>query len=248
MKQTRDIMGMPVSIEVRDEGDPHQAIEKVFDYFRLVDERFSTYKHDSEISRFNRGEISHGDLSDDMREVFALAEEEKGKTRGYFDIKKPDGSIDPSGIVKGWAIKKAAEILRGSGCKYFYIDAGGDIQASAPEGSAPWKVGIRSPFKREEIVKSINITDGGVATSGTYIRGQHIYDPHNPGQEIRDVVSITVVADDIYKADIAATAAFAMGMRGIEFVSNMPGYEAYQIDANGKALMTKGFSKYVQKD
>lgn len=240
-------MGMPVSVEVRDEGARHRAIEKVFDYFRSVDERFSTYKHGSEISRFNRGEIAQGNLSDDMHEVFALAEDEKRKTGGYFDIKKPDGSTDPSGIVKGWAIKRAAEILRGAGCKYFYIDAGGDIQASAPHGSRPWKVGIRSPFNRGEIIKSLDISDNGVATSGTYIRGQHIYDPHRPGQEIADIVSITVVADDIYKADIAATAAFAMGSRGVEFVSNMPGYEAYQIDANGNALMTKGFSKYVSK-
>ncbi|MBU6447936.1 FAD:protein FMN transferase, partial [Patescibacteria group bacterium] len=227
MKQTRDIMGMPISVEVRDEGDWQQAAEKVFDYFHSVDERFSTYRQDSEISRFNRGEIGHDDLSDDMRRVFLLAEEEKAKTGGYFDIKKPDGAIDPSGLVKGWAIKNAAEILRASGCKYFYVDAGGDIQASAPQGSAPWKVGIRSPFKSGEIIKSLDIINSGVATSGSYIRGQHIYDPHKPGNELRDVVSITVVADDVYKADIAATAAFAMGLRGIDFISGMPGYEAY---------------------
>lgn len=248
MKQTRDIMGMPISVEVRDEGERQQAIEKVFDYFLSVDERFSTYRHDSEISRFNRGEIGHDDLSDDMRLVFSLAEEEKIKTGGYFNIKKPDGSIDPSGLVKGWAIKNAADILRGSGCKYFYVDAGGDIQALAPQGSAPWKVGIRSPFNRDEIIKSLDIVNGGVATSGSYIRGQHIYNPHKPGNGLHDVVSITVVADDIYKADIAATAVFAMGMRGIDFIGGMPGYEAYQIDSKGNALMTKGFAEYVSQN
>ncbi len=65
-----------------------------------------------------------------------------------------------------------------------------------------------------EIVKVLAISDRGVATSGTYIRGQHIYNPVTGGLPDPEIVSITVIGPDIYEADCYATAAFAMGRKG----------------------------------
>ncbi|TGR93353.1 FAD:protein FMN transferase, partial [Mesorhizobium sp. M2E.F.Ca.ET.209.01.1.1] len=96
---------------------------------------FSTYRKDSEISAINRGDVPVRDWSGQMRDVMALAEQTRRETDGYFDIHRPDGSLDPSGIVKGWAIRNAAEIVRQAGVSDFFIEAGGDIQSSGRNAS-----------------------------------------------------------------------------------------------------------------
>lgn len=129
MRQTRLIMGMPIEVEIV--GDNAQStLDDVFAYLGSVDERFSTYKEDSEISRINRGEITEDAISDEMKDVFALADKTQKETQGYFDIHRPDGSVDPSGIVKGWAIHNAAELIRNAGHEHFFVNAGGDIAMS----------------------------------------------------------------------------------------------------------------------
>jgi len=245
MQQTRELMGMPITVEVIDRWVAAEAFDEVFGYFEYVDAKFSTYKDDSEISRFNRGEISTKDFSKDMRTIFALAEESQAKTNGYFNILH-NGKHDPSGIVKGWAIRNAAGILREKGYADFYVEAGGDIQASGKNGQGePWRVGIRNPFNLDEIVKVLSISEYAVATSGTYVRGQHIYNPLHGDSEITDIVSLTVVGADICEADLYATAAFAMGTNGIQFIEELCEFEGYSIDKNKMATFTSGFQKWV---
>lgn len=240
-------MGMPVTVAIVDTDAQDEVLEEVFAYFVSIDNRFSTYKTESEISLINRGELSIEKWSDEMKEIFTLAEQTKNETEGYFDICRKDGNIDPSGIVKGWAIRNAAKILDGKGVKNFYVDAGGDIETRGlNEEDKDWSVGIRNPFKREENVKIIYPKGKGVATSGTYIRGAHIYNPHKPDASLDDIVSLTVVGPNIYEADRFATAAFAMGRKGIEFIEKLSGFEGYQIDKNGTATMTTGFQQYTK--
>jgi thiamine biosynthesis lipoprotein len=245
VKQTRILMGMPVTLEVVDAAASDSLLAEVFDYFQYVDDKFSTYKTESEISRLNRGELKFADASDDMKLIFELAEQTRRESNGYFDIHH-NGTIDPSGIVKGWAIYNAAEILRNKGFENFYVDAGGDIQAFGKNAQGEkWSVGIRNPFNMDEIVKVLSVSDCGVATSGTYVRGQHIYNPLNPGQEITDIMSLTVIGPDVYEADRFATAAFAMGRSGIDFIEYLPGFEAYMIDTDKQATYTTGFARFV---
>lgn len=233
-------MGMPVAVEIVGAGK--ESLGRVFEYFTAIDKRFSTYKPHSEISKINRGEITPEEASKEMQEVFALAEQTKKDTNGYFDIAKPDGSIDPSGLVKGWAIRNAAALVKSMGYNNYFLDVGGDIQSSGVDEAAhPWSVGIRNPFNSAEIVKVVYPRGRGVATSGTYIRGQHIYNPHEPEQALNDIVSLTVVGPDVYEADRFATAAFAMGNGGINFVEQLPGFEGYSIDTKGIATETSGF-------
>lgn len=238
-------MGMPISVEVRDD-DAQQQIEDVFDYFHQVDLRFSTYKDSSEISAFNKGALSSQELSQPMRDVFGIAARTKAESAGYFDMARPDGSIDPSGIVKGWAIRNAAAMLRDAGCRNFFVDAGGDAQAEGVnEAGEAWRVGIRNPFNAIEVIKIVHLKGQGIATSGTSARGQHIYNPLQPHSAITDIVSLTVIGPDVLEADRFATAAFAMGGNGIYFIEERPGLEAYMVDAHGVATQTTGFGDYV---
>lgn len=241
MRETRILMGMPVTVDIGGASNG-ELIETVFGYFEHIDRRFSTYRADSEIMAINRGDVPVAEWSGEMAEVFALARQTKDETDGYFDIRKPDGSLDPSGIVKGWAIRNAAAIVQRAGISDFFIEAGGDVQSCGKNASGQhWSVGIRNPFNTQEIVKIVYPRSRGVATSGTYVRGQHIYNPHGIGCPIHDIVSLTVIGADVLEADRFATAAFAMGRDGVLFIEQTPGLEGYVIDSNGRATPTTGF-------
>lgn len=247
-------MGMPITVAMalradtpRERARAERALGRVYAYLDWVDATFSTYKVQSEISRLNRGEIAPDEISAAMREVLALAEETRRETHGYFDITRADGSRDPSGVVKGWAIAGAADLLARDGWRDCYVDAGGDAQVAGTRGGQPWRVGIRNPFNRQEHVKVLELRDCGIATSGSDVRGQHIYNPHQPGEVLLEVASITVVAPSVYDADRMATAAFAMGRRGIDFIASLPGYAGYSIDLTGNATYTSGLERYIAR-
>lgn len=245
MKQTRQIMGMPVTLDVVDASATVEALAQVFAYFEHVDAVFSPYKPDSEVSRIDAGTLALADASDEVRHVYALAEQTRRHTGGFFDIRHGD-RIDPSGLVKGWAIFQAAERLRQAGFQNFYVDAGGDVEVAGHSASgAAWRVGIRNPFRPLEVVKVLALSDCGFATSGSYLRGQHIYNPHQPDAPLNEVVSLTVVGPDVYEADRFATAAFAMGRAGIAYIERLDGFEGYSIDSGGRATMTSGFAAHV---
>ncbi|MCX6738568.1 MAG: FAD:protein FMN transferase [Candidatus Parcubacteria bacterium] len=246
MKRERTIMGMPVVIDIIGNDIPENIFEKVFSYFHSIDERFSVYKETSEITKINHGIIKEADFSDDMRKVFELCEETKKLSGGYFDIRSPGGFLDPSGLVKGWSLYHAAEILKTEGLENFYISVGSDMEVLGKnENGLSWKIGIRNPFNEKEIVKVLNISDRGVATSGNQTRGKHIYNPSKQNTPADEITSITVIGPNIYEADRFATPAFAMGKRGIDFIESLACFEGYAIDKNGIATMTSGFEKYL---
>jgi thiamine biosynthesis lipoprotein len=241
-------MGMPITVEVIDASVSEALFDKVFNYFDYVDGKFSTYKEHSEISRLNHHELELEDASEDMKTIFELAEQTRQETRGFFDIQHK-GFTDPSGLVKGWAINNAAGILVENGLQNFYVDAGGDIQVRGRNSRGRnWRVGIRNPFNMDEIVKVLSLTDCGVATSGTYIRGLHIYNPKNDDRSFNDIMSLTVIGPDIFEADRFATAAFAMGCEGINFIESLQGFEGYMIDRDRTSTFTTGFERFVLHD
>lgn len=244
MKDMRAIMGMPVTVEIV--GAQIEELDYIFSYFSMVDGRFSTYKITSEISMLNRGEIVAQEYSEDMKEVLELCEETRLKTDGYFDIRTLEGPLDPSGLVKGWAINNAAYLIRSSGFENFWVDAGGDIQTGGTNADGKeWSVGIRNPFHPGEIVKVLYPRGKGIATSGTYTRGQHIYNPITGESTPSAMVSLTVIGPDVYEADRFATAAFAMGREGVSFIESLEGFEAYSIDVDKQATVTAGFGAFT---
>ena len=238
-------MGMPVSVAIVGASSA-RLHEDAFAYFESVDRRFSTYRDDSEISAINAGRVALRAVSADMADVLGIAERTRLETDGYFDIRSPSGRLDPSGIVKGWAVRNAAARLAAAGTRDFFVDAGGDVaSAGLNESGEAWRVGIRNPFAETEIVKVIIPHGAGVATSGNYVRGAHIWNPHAPDRPPEEIVSLTVIAADVLEADRFATAAFAMGREGIRFIERRNGCEGYAIDRDGVATMTSGLDRYL---
>jgi FAD:protein FMN transferase len=242
MKRTWQVMGMPVTLIINDGQADEAAFQVVKEYFTYVDETYSPFKPDSQVTHINDG-LPRARWTAEMKSIWRKCETTKRETDGYFDVMH-EGRFDPSGLVKGWAISNAAGLLRRQGITDFYVEAGGDIQVSGRDGDQPWRIGIRNPFDRHENVKIVELSDHGIATSGTYIRGQHIYNPHDDG-EITDVASLTVIGPSIYDADRYATAAFAMGRRGIDFIESLPDFEAYMITPDQRATLTSGFERYA---
>jgi len=243
VRRVEHIMGMPILVDVRDDVDEAE-LDTVFDWFRAVDETFSTYKAGSEVSRLARGVLRVGDATADVQDVLARCEELRLETEGYFDA-YAGGSLDPSGLVKGWAVDHAATMLRLAGFENFAVNAGGDIRLAG--GACPdhtWRVGIQHPLVRDRVAAVVEGHDIAVATSGAYARGDHVVDPHTR-RPPKGVLSVTVTGPDLATADAYATAAFAMGAsRAPVWTSTLTGgYEAMTILASRRVLFTPGFPR-----
>jgi thiamine biosynthesis lipoprotein len=94
--------------------------------------------------------------------------------------------------------------------------------------------------ERDKLACVVLVSGSAVATSGTYEKGAHIIDPHT-GEPAAALLSFTVVGPDILQTDVFATACFAMGMAGLDFIRKTPGYEAFAIDRQLRAWSTPGF-------
>ena len=188
------------------------------------------------------------DASDDVRSILAMCEALRVDSGGVFDARAagPDGRLDPSGLVKGWAVQRAAELLSAHGCRAFAIDAGGDVVvAGGGRLPSPWRVGIRHPDRADRVAAVVTVADGAVATSGTYERGAHLRRPSGvpPTGAVGSVRSMTVIGPDLIWADAYATAAFLMGRSGLAWVADHQGYGAMAISAD-RVLTTATFERH----
>jgi len=245
MKKEKTIMGMLVIIDIVDSNVDEKIFEEVFNYLNSIDKRFSPYKTNSELTLYNNKKINKKNLSDDFKQIIYLSEDIKKKTAGFFDILYK-GKLDPSGLVKGWAIYNAKLLISEQGYKNFYIEIAGDIEVvGLNHDNKKWIIGIRNPFNKKENVKIVYLSNRAIATSGTYERGNHIYNPLT-NKLATDIESITVIGPNIYEADCFATACFAMGINGINFLEGLNGFEGYMIDHDGVATFTTNFEKYLK--
>nr|WP_264930559.1 FAD:protein FMN transferase [Streptomyces sp. A012304] len=229
-------MGFPVSLRVDDEHVGEETADAVFAWLREVDERFSPFKAGSEVSRYGRGELPAGDLSADLVEVLDLCERYRLATGGAFDARPPGRDFDPCAIVKGWSVQRAAGLLTAAGARRFCLNAGGDVVV----GGGPWRVGVRHPEFADKLCAVLELTEGAVATSARYERGDHIVDGRT-GAPATGLLSVSVVAPTLTVADAVATAAFAMGAEGVEWAAGQEGCEVYAVDAERRVLRTPGF-------
>jgi thiamine biosynthesis lipoprotein len=222
------------------------AVDKVEEFFLQVDKDFSTYKKDSEVSRIRRGELEFADASDDVKEVWKLCERARELTLGAFDPWKVIGGFDPSGLVKGWAADVAAKMLVAAGIESVLINASGDLvlrggQLSEDGEVKPWNIGISSPDDVNQIVKTFDVVDGSVATSGDYEKGAHIIDPHTELIAI-GARSASVVGPDGALCDALATALMVDGRDAQGWMGRpeLAEYSFWVINRDGETVWSYG--------
>ncbi len=216
------VMGLPVSLALRgrhtDDDAAHHAWEACLEMLHEADRVFSTYRDDSFVSRLGRGELTVEECPPEVAEVLAIAERAKAESGGAFDVRRPgpDGAVvlDPSGVVKGWAVQRAAVPLLALDDTDVCLSAGGDMVCHvAVAEREPWSVGIEDPHDPTRVLAVVPVRRGAVATSGHAHRGHHVVDART-GRPPEDIASVTVVAADLVTADVDATAAYAMGRAG----------------------------------
>jgi FAD:protein FMN transferase len=240
------VMGMAVSFDIREPAPVVGALDEVLRWLHHVDATFSTYRDDSEITRFGRRELSIEELSPDVEEILLRCIELTDLTGGAFDafaVPAPNGTmLDPSGLVKGWSIERAAAMLEGAGSTNFCINAGGDVALRGKKSpSEAWRVGVRHPDFDDQLALVLAVRGPlGIATSATYERGAHIIDPR-VGEPTTELASATVVGPDLGVADAYATAAFVMGLDSIDWIETQPEYHAYLITHEGTTCWSSGF-------
>jgi thiamine biosynthesis lipoprotein len=228
-------MGLPVSLLARG-ADLDLDVAPFYDELRWVDAVFSPYQQDSEVSRIARGQLALADAHPLVQDVAARCEQARERTGGLFDATAPDGRWDPSGYVKGWAVERASRLLR-EGVDWC-VNAGGDVVVRCPSGE-PFRVGVEDPRDRSRLVAVVPLALGGLATSGTAARGDHLYDPRT-GTPATALASLTVVAPTLEEADVLATAAFVDG--GLRLVVEA-GCEGLAVRPDGAQATTPGFPR-----
>jgi FAD:protein FMN transferase len=236
-------MGTVFSFDLRDPGDWTAALAEAVAWLHEVDATFSTYRDDSVVSRLSRGELSLPECSGQVRAVFALCEQVSLASKGYFSIHSaPDGRLDPSGMVKGWAIERASDLLAAHGSRNHALNGGGDIQMEGEAAAGqPWRIGITDPGDGQRVLTVVTGRDLAVATSGIAERGAHIFDPHK-GKPAVELSGVTIVGRRLTLVDAYATAAFAMGPGALSWIETLPGYEGLVVNADGTQHCTSGWT------
>lgn len=234
-------MGTVFTLAVRDQGSWEDALREVVEWLHHVDALFSTYRSDSDVSRIRRGELVVEDADPLVQEVLALCSAYEAESGGVFTAHLP-GGLDPTGLVKGWAIERASRLLRRHGSHNHAVNGGGDMQLAGE--SAPgqaWRVGIADPQDRSRVVSVVSGRDFAVATSGSYERGDHIVDPRS-GRPAGAVESATVIGDALTRVDVLATVAFVLGRDALPWLEAVPRHEGMLL-IDGTAHRTFGFDQ-----
>ena len=236
-----DVWGTVVDVDIASMdvsgSELNVAMEKVIEFCHNVDEDFSTYKSDSWISRLRQGKVAIEDCPSNVQEVWDLCRQAKHVSDGAFDPWAVAGGFDPSGLVKGWAADICADMLVAAGAHHVQVNAAGDLALRGgwfdPTDSTvkPWKIGVVNPDNRQEVLKIFEITDGAIATSGTYERGAHISDPYT-GMIAIGAKSATIVGKEGWLYDALATAVMVAGTDAAHWFGQdeLVGYHVWAIN------------------
>ncbi len=248
VRHVEHAMGTVFSFDVRG-GSPARvaaALRDAVAWLHHVDAVFSTYRADSQISRLAAGALPLSACSPEVREVHALCEDARRRTGGFFDAGYA-GGFDPTGLVKGWAVERAALLVDAAGAEAVCVNGGGDVQTYG----GPWRVGVSHPLRRGALAAVVvaaapgDAPPGGrglaVATSGPAERGAHILDPRTGRPPRTDLASLTVTAASLTEADVAATAGYAMGAGARAWLTAQPAAEALAVPVSAPPWRTPGF-------
>ncbi|CAM5666884.1 FAD:protein FMN transferase OS=Streptomyces antimycoticus OX=68175 GN=SANT12839_077300 PE=4 SV=1 [Streptomyces antimycoticus] len=246
LRHVEHVMGTVFSFDVRevaaaDRPRVQAALDGAVVGLHRVDELFSTYRPDSQISRLGRGELTPSRCDPEVRDVLRMCEEAEHRSGGWFSARYAGGRPDPTGLVKGWAVERAARMLVSSGAGSVCVNGGGDVQVHG----GPWRVGIADPLRRGELAAIVEARgELAVATSGPAERGCHILDPHTgrpgagPGLGHRD-------RHQPGRRGRLGHGGLRDGRRPARsWLGRLPDAEAHLITADGSTWHTSGFARY----
>lgn len=294
--QKKYIMGTVFEIAAYDSSFQHAstAIEQAFQVVVHIDDEFSNYKSESDLSKLNRSAHFHPQtVPSDLYRVIEAAVQLSKLSDGKFDISiaplvnlwkaalsgdaEPPSEqqqavkscigyekieliaprqisfrsdcmqLDLGAIGKGYAVDRAADILRASGIFNALINAGGStiVAMGAPPGQTAWLVHLRDPSHK--IDPQVMLKDASVSTSEQTMRSLlgkdspgHIIDPQT-GQPLKTEFAVSVVAKTGTSSDGLSTTLLLLGpAKGRDLVQRMSAVSAVWVapDAQLQIVMS----------
>jgi thiamine biosynthesis lipoprotein len=204
-----------------------------------VDRVFSTWKTGSPLSRLRRGDLPLRSAPAEVHEVLDLCARVRDLSSGWFDPWAMPGGVDPTGLVKGWAVERAVVALRAPGVVAASANAGGDVAVlGRPDEGEKWRIGVQHPWRRDALA-CVLLVEAAVATSGTYERGPHLVDPRT-GEHRTSAASASIVGPSLAIADGLSTALAVGGDDMLARLATIPGYEGYLVRQDGTEAWTEG--------
>ena len=182
----------------------------------------------------------------DVDSILAFVGREKVRVEGGRLVKDdPRVQLDFNSVAKGYTVDLLAGLVEKYGAENYIVDIGGEVRCRGlnRQGRA-WRIGVETPFDGnmsdgEYLQKRIQMTGGGLATSGNYRRfyldGEgnkvaHTIDPRTGRSALSRLLSVTVAAPTCAEADALGTMFLAMGADdALAAVERMPGVKAYFI-------------------
>jgi thiamine biosynthesis lipoprotein len=163
--------------------------------------------------------------------------------------------IHLGGIGKGYAVDRAAAMLRAYGIRDFLLQFGGDLYVGGHPGDGSWRLGITDPRgEPNDSFAMLELSDATFSTSGDYerffiadgVRYHHLLDP-DTGEPARGSRSVTIVATSAMLADALSTGVFIMGAQaGMALVERLPDVEAVIVSAGNEVLISSGLRGRVR--
>lgn len=235
------------------DADFNSAIAMACEILHEADRVFSLYKPESPISQLASGKTSVAQCPPEVSEVWDECERWEKLTDGWFSPFTTEHTFDPSGLVKTWAAKRAADSLVAGGIVDFSLNAGGDVLISdAATGELDWRIAVSKPVSIADAeAGALAVVDlkgtpfRAMATSGSVERGSHIWNPKSDVDPAKAMIQISVIAKDLVTADVWATAAFAEGPNSLARIDALPDLEALAILADGQIAATPGFLNLI---
>ena len=169
----------------------------------------------------------------------------------------PRVQLDFNSVAKGYTVDLLAGLVEKYGAENYIVDIGGEVRCRGlnRQGRA-WRIGVETPFDGnmsdgEYLQKRIQMTGGGLATSGNYRRFYldakgnkiaHTIDPRTGRSAVSRLLSVTVAAPTCAEADALGTMFLAMGADdALAAAKSMPRMKVYFILADG----ADGYEEYV---
>lgn len=175
-------------------------------------------------------------------------------------LEKPNMELDLGGIAKGYSVDVCCHLLLGLGVQNALVDVGGNMRSLGfRDGTRPWIVGVRDPFRAGRLLGAISLSNGeAVASSGNYerfitIAGKryaHIMDPRT-GRPVEGMASVTVVSHSAAEADALSTTLFVLGVdKGLEALRKTSSREAMFVPDRRpvEIIVTPEFSRRFQPE
>lgn len=153
------------------------------------------------------------------RRLFQQIEVGTDRLKPSVFYRNDDVHLDLGAIAKGYGVDRAVAAMRASGVEHALVDVGGEVAAIggvAPD--EPWQIGIANPEDPRVTRRTVELTDGAIATSGDYEqffrwrgrRYHHLMDPDTATPRATPMHSVSIRAETCMDADAAATAVYGM--------------------------------------